>query len=61
MRQHLYTMLISTNRASFQLRRKENLLKDQKALKYFENDCLLNISELSMCLIAAPIVIKSHI
>ena len=34
------TMFISTNRASFHLRRKENLVKHQKVSKY-ENDCRL--------------------
>ena len=37
-----YTMSISHNRASFHLWWKENLLKHQKVLKYYENDCRFN-------------------
>ena len=32
-------MFLSNNRASLQLWWKENLLKYQKVLKYYENDC----------------------
>ena len=39
MRQLLYTMFISNNRTSFHLWRKENLIKNQKVSKCYENDC----------------------
>ena len=39
-RQLVYTMLISNNRTSFHLWRKENLVKHQRVLKYYENDCV---------------------
>ena len=35
-------MLISNHRATFHLWRKENLLRHQKVLNYYENDCLQN-------------------
>ena len=38
-RQLVYTMFIGNNRASFHLWWKENLVKHQKVLKYYENDC----------------------
>ena len=38
MRQLVYTMFITNNRASFQLRRKEDLVKHQKVSKYYGND-----------------------
>ena len=38
MRQLVYTMFISNNRASFHLWWKENLVKHQKVPKYYEND-----------------------
>ena len=37
-RQLVYITLISNNRASFHLWRKENLVKHQKVSKYYEND-----------------------
>ena len=43
MRQLLYTMFISNNRPSFHLWWKKNLGKHQKVLKYYENDCSLNL------------------
>ena len=39
MRQPVYTMFISNNRASFHWWWKENLVKHQRASKYYENDC----------------------
>ena len=42
MRQLIYTMFISNNRASFHLWRKENLVKQKKVSKYYENDCVEN-------------------
>ena len=39
MRQFIYTMFISNNRASFNLWWKENLLKHQKISKYYESGC----------------------
>ena len=39
MRQLVYTMFISHNRASFHLWWKENLLKHQKVSKYYESGC----------------------
>ena len=38
-RQFVHTMFTSNNRASFQLRWKENLLKHQKVSKYYQSDC----------------------
>ena len=38
-RQLVYTMFISNNRASFQFWRKENLVKHQRVSQYYENDC----------------------
>ena len=35
-------MFISNHRATFHLWRKENLLRHQKVLNYYENDCLQN-------------------
>ena len=42
MREFLYTMFISNNRASFCLWWNENLLKHQRVSKYYENDCCFN-------------------
>ena len=39
MRQLVYTMVISNNRGSFHLWWKKNLVKHQKASKYYEKDC----------------------
>ena len=39
MRQLVYTMFISNNRASFHLWWKEHFVKHQKVSKYYENDC----------------------
>ena len=41
MRQLVYTMLISNNRASFHLWWRENLLKHRKVSKYYEKHCSL--------------------
>ena len=40
---------------------KESFAKHQKASKYYENDCLLNVRLLFMCLLVAPIVKETHI
>ena len=55
-------MFISNYWVSFPLRckKKKNLVKRQKASKYYENDCLLRFPLLFMCLLTASIVIKSH-
>ena len=39
MRQLVYTMFISNNRASFHLWWKKNLVKHKKVSEYYENDC----------------------
>ena len=39
MRQLVYTMFTSNNRASFRLWWKKNLVKHQKVSEYYENDC----------------------
>ena len=46
MRQLVCTMFISSNRASFQLWRKKNLVKHQKVSKNCENDCRLTESHI---------------
>ena len=38
-RQLVYNMFVSSNRASFHLWWKENLVKHQKVSKYYKNDC----------------------
>ena len=44
MRQLVYTMFISNNRAWFlHLWRKENLLKRQTVSKYYENNCSIQV------------------
>ena len=60
-RQFVYTMFISHNRASFHLRWKENLVEHQKVSKYYENDCLQNFLFLFMSLLTAPISKNSHV
>ena len=39
-RQLVYTVFLGNNRASFHFWGKKNLVKQQKVLKYYENDCL---------------------
>ena len=46
MRQLVYTMFITDNRASFHFWWKESLLKHQKVSKYYESDGSLNIIEI---------------
>ena len=41
MRQLVYVMFITNNRASFHLWGKENLVKHQKVSKCYENRCML--------------------
>ena len=40
LRQLVYTVFLGNNRAWFHFWGKENLVKQQKVLKYYENDCL---------------------
>ena len=61
MRQPVYVMLISNNRASFHLWQKENLLKHQRVSKYYESDCLQNFLLLFMFLLTAKFVKNSRI
>ena len=61
MRQLVYTMFITNNRDSFHLCWKENLVNDQKASKYYENNCLQNFLLLFMFLLTAPVIKNSHI
>ena len=60
MRQLVYTMFISNNRASFHLWWKENLVKHQKVSKHV-NDCLQNFVLLFMSWWTAKFVKNSHI
>ena len=61
MRQLLYGKFIRNNRASFHLWERENLVKQQKVLKYYENDCPQGFRLLFMFLLAAKFVKNSHI
>ena len=54
-------MFITNKRASFHLRRKENVVKHQKVSKYYENDWLQNFFLLLMSLLTDPVVKNSHI
>ena len=49
-------MFITNKRASFHLRRKENVVKHQKVSKYYENDWLQNFFLLLMSLLTDPVV-----
>ena len=49
MRQFIYTMFISNNRASFFLWWKENLVKHQKVSKYYENDHSYKAKVINTC------------
>ena len=53
--------LVTYNHASFHLRRKENLLSNQKASKYYEHDCLQNFILLIMSLLTGLVDNSSHI
>ena len=53
--------LRSNNYASFHLRWKENLVKYQKASKYYDYDCLRNLLLLFVSLLTATIVKNSYI
>ena len=57
----MYTMFISYNRESLNLWPKENLVKHQKVLKYYENDCLQNFLLIFMSLLTATFVKNNHI
>ena len=61
MRQFVYIIYISNNRALFHFWGKQNLLKHQKVPKYYETGCLKNLLLLFMSLLTAPIVKDSHI
>ena len=61
MRQLVYTMFISNNRAFFHLWRKENLVKHQRVSKHYENDCLKNFLLHYMSLLTAKFFENSHI
>ena len=54
-------MFITNKRASFHLRRKENVVKHQKVSKYYENDWLQNFFLLLLSLLTDPVVKNSHI
>ena len=57
-RQLVYTVFLGNNRASFHFWGKQNLVKQQKVLKYYENDCLQNFVLLFMSVLTVPIVKK---
>ena len=57
-RQLVYTVFLGNNRASFHFWGKENLVKQQKVLKYYENDCLRNFVLLFMSVLTVPIAKK---
>ena len=61
MRQLVYTMFISNNRAWLCLWWKENLLKHQRVSKYYENDCLQNLLLHFMSLLTTRFVKNCHI
>ena len=56
MKQLLYTMFVSINRALFLLLSKKNWLKHHKVPKYFENDSLQNFLSFFMSLLTVQIV-----
>ena len=56
MRQLVYTMFISNNRASFPLWGKENLVRREKISKYYENYCIQNFVWLFISLLTATFV-----
>ena len=57
-RQLVYTVFLGNNRASLHFWGKENLVKQQKVLKHYENDCLQNFVLLFMSVMIVPIVKK---
>ena len=61
MRQLVYTILISNNRASFHLWWKKNLGKLQQVSKYYEKDCLQIFFLLLMSLLKIKIVKNIYI
>ena len=61
MRHLVYAMFINNNHASLHFCWKENLVKQQKKMKYYENDLLQNFPLLFTSLLTAPIVKNSHI
>ena len=61
MRQLIYTMFVANNHASFHLWWKETLVKYQKDLKYYVNDCLQSFLFRIIFLLTASIVNNSHI
>ena len=56
LRQLVYTVFLGNNRAWFHFWGKENLVKQQKVLKYYENDCLQIFFLLFMSVLTVPIV-----
>ena len=61
MRQLVYTLFLSTNRALFHLWLMKNWVKDQKVSKCYENDSLQNFLSVNMSLSTAKAVRKSHV
>ena len=61
MRQLVYAIFIINNHASFHLWWKGNLVKHQKASKYYDHDCLQNFSLLFIYRLIVPIVKSYHI
>ena len=61
MRQLVYIIFIISNHAPFHVWLKENLVKSQKVLKYYVQDCVQNFLLFFMCLLTAPIVKNRHI
>ena len=57
----VYTIYITNNHALFQLWLKENLIKNQKVLKYCDHYCQQNFLFLIMFLLTAPIGKFSHV
>ena len=60
-RQLVYTMFTTNNRASCDFFCKEILLKHYKVLEYYKNDCLQKCLLLFTSLLTAPVVKRSHI
>ena len=61
MRQFVDTMFIINNCISSHLWRKENLVRNQKVLKCYQNDCVENFPLFFISLLTVAIVKNSHI
>ena len=61
MRQFVDTMFIINNCISSHLWRKENLVRNQKVLKCYQNDCVENFPLFFISLLTIAIVKNSHI